>query len=705
MKTPAFMSRWFTGERRPAPTTAPALPQDEQHHRLAWEVERLTEALSQRDAALVQAQTRAQSYLDVVGVMVVLLNSKGNIVLSNRTACEVLGCDTYQCTGLNWFQQYLPEDARKAAAEAYLRLMAGEAELEPFHESQVLTRLGERRLIAWHNTLLRGRDGNLVGVLSAGEDITEARRVQEALRQSEERLRLAQEIARVGTYEWDIETGEITWTPELEALYGLAPGGFERSMAHWLSMIHPDDQAQARRQIELALTSGERVEGEWRVLWPDGGIRWLAGRGRVRRDETGRPRRMTGINIDISERKLLEEEQRRLQAQLQQAQKMEALGQLTGGIAHDFNNILASVLGFSRLALRRHVPDSESELAGYLREIIHAGERARDLVAKMLAFGRVSPGQGARSCSAAPLAREALGMLAAAIPASIRIEADCPADLPDIAMDPVAFHQVLINLVINARDAVGEKGEIAVRLRSCRLSEQECHVCHERCSGDFIEMEVQDTGPGISPEILPRIFDPFFTTKPPGKGSGMGLSMVHGLVRAVGGHFRVESPPGGGATFHVYLPTAGAAAVTLPGAAAPAAGTVAGARRRVLLVDDEAAILRLLCVTLESEGWSVSAHSHPLTALEEFQDAPHAFTALISDQAMPDMTGIELIQAVLRLRPDLPALLCTGYSERLDEAGARRLGVRRFFLKPVDGDALVAALEAETLSSCSPPAP
>lgn len=376
-----------------------------------------------------------------------------------------------------------------------------------------------------------------------------------------------------------------------------------------------------------------------------------------------------------------------LQAELLHAEKLAGIGSFAAGIAHDMNNPLQLILGLAEnLTEERDL----NEVHLQARDIIEAVKRTTAICRDLTSYSRRASSLQDGMIAINTKLDEALRIARYAVALQdIEIRKSYTPDVT-VKGNPDELLHVFVNLITNAVQAMEHGGTVTLETA---------------IADGATQVRVSDTGCGIPQELLGQIFDPFFTTKPPGKGSGMGLSMVHGLVRAVGGHFRVESPPGGGATFHVYLPTAGAAAVTLPGAAAPAAGTVAGARRRVLLVDDEAAILRLLCVTLESEGWSVSAHSHPLTALEEFQDAPHAFTALISDQAMPDMTGIELIQAVLRLRPDLPALLCTGYSERLDEAGARRLGVRRFFLKPVDGDALVAALEAETLSSCSPPAP
>jgi len=667
----------------------------DRNNRLGREVERLVEAISQRDHALAQSHRRAQAYLDIVGVMVVMLNAKGNIVLVNRKAAEALACTPErQCQGLNWFEAFLAQEDRAPALAIFQRLLAGNQEAGEFYESRITTFTGQRRLIAWHNRVMRGRDGRVVGILCAGEDITESRQTQEALQHSEERLRLAQEAAGVGVWELDIHTHKLTWSPECARLYDVTPDSIQH-YEDWLRLLYPEDRARIEAQSAALISLGGAFELEFRTSGKTDKPRWIFAKGRTVPDASGRVGHIVGINIDITERKRMQEEQMRLQAHLQQAQKMESLGQLTGGIAHDFNNILASVLGFARLALRRHAPDKTGELAEFLHEIIIAGERARDLVMKMLAFGRAQPGAGSTPLAPAPLAKEALKMLSAAIPASIRIDTRFEETLPDIALDPVAFHQILVNLVINARDAIGEKGLITLALTTKQTTDQSCSACHERFSGQYVELLVTDTGHGISAENMPRIFEPFFTTKGVGMGSGMGLAMVHGLVRGAGGHFLVESLPGQGASFHVFLPLADTPPPPAQSAEQqPPSCAATGSKGHVLIVDDEIAILRLLAATLTAEGWEVSAFERPQDALTAFQSRPEIFDAAITDQAMPEMTGIELIQSLHALRPGIPVLLCTGYSERLDKSSALQLGASHFFMKPVDSDTLIAALDA-----------
>ncbi|MDD5387939.1 MAG: PAS domain S-box protein [Gallionellaceae bacterium] len=685
--------------------TRPERSRDEESSKLAHEVDRMAEALSRRDQALTEARDRAQAYLDIVGVMVVAINSKGNIALANRKACEVLGCGApHQCVGGNWFDKWLPGEDREQVHAIFTRHLASETSGE-FQESQVLTASGQRRLIAWHHTPISDKSGRVIGMLSAGEDITEARRTQQALLDSRNRYQtLVDNIPGVVyrcaiAYPWQVEF----ISRQIEQITGIAAERFLDHSVRYGELVHPDDLADLERTVAEGVTHRHPYTRAYRIRRIGGTWRWVHEQGQAIRDSEDRPVWLDGVIVDITENKALQLEQERLQAQLQQAQKMEALGQLTGGIAHDFNNILSAVLGFTKLALRRHAPDPNSELAEYLREVVTAGERARDLVARMLAFSRSQPGRSARPLAAQPLIREALKMLTATIPAGIRIDAQIDGKAPDIAIDPVDLHQILINLVINARDALDGKGHIGISLARRRLEQQVCFACHEKFTGDYVELKVADDGQGIAPETLSHIFEPFFTTKPAGKGTGMGLAMVHGLVHRADGHFLVESRVGQGSAFHILLPAA------LPGVgettsarATPLGAAIDQRKGHVLIVDDESAILKLLRNCLESVGWRVSGFTSPRQALAVFRDAPDEFAAVISDQTMPGMNGSELLGALHELRPRLPAILCTGYSDGLDAATAQQQGIHHLLLKPVDSDELLAALDQAVTEEVSP---
>lgn len=671
-------------------------PRGDEISKLAFEVDRMAEALARRDLALTEARDRAQAYLDVVGVMVLALNTKGNIVLANRKVCETLGCDQpQQCLGGNWFDKWIPLEGREQARARFDRDLDG-AEPDMSHEAQIMTLSGQRRLIAWHVSPLNDRNGQRIGLLCAGHDITEMQRIQQDLLDSRNRFQTLVEnipgvvFRSIVDFPWRMEY----ISRAVEQISGIAAERFIDGSVRYGELIHPDDRAALQRSVSDSIERRQAYSCGYRLRRHDGAWGWMHEQGQAVLDDAGRPIWLDGVIIDITETKALQEEQQRLQAQLQQAQKMEALGQLTGGIAHDFNNILAAVLGFTKLALRRHVSDPNGELAEYLREVVAAGERARDMVARMLAFSRARPGRETKPLTPQPLVKEALKMLAATIPAGIGIETRYAADTPDVAIDPVDLHQILVNLVINARDAVGGHGKISVNLDRASVDQQVCNTCNEKFSGEFLRLTVTDNGQGMAAETLPHIFEPFFTTKPVGQGSGMGLSMVHGLVRRAGGHCQVESRVGLGSAFHIYLPAAKRPAAASPVVAPPTPAASHEARGHLLLVDDETPLLRLLHANLQADGWRVSCFASPRQALAVFRDAPSEFDAVVSDQSMPEMTGIELIGALHGLRPDLPAILCTGYGDDLDAATLRRQGIHSLLLKPLENDDLLAALDA-----------
>ena len=393
---------------------------------------------------------------------------------------------------------------------------------------------------------------------------------------------------------------------------------------------------------------------------------------------------------DVTKRTLAVKEKEQLQKQLQQAQKMESIGQLTGGIAHDFNNMLSSVLGYSELAIRHISADPESKLNQYLDEILHAGERGRNLVAKMLAFGRTNLGE-LQSVDGVSLITEVIKMLRPTLPSSLNITTVIEDDVSPLLVDPVQLNQVITNITINARHVVDEHGKIELGLHELHLLKDVCSSCHQEFAGEFVEINVRDDGQGISNEHLDRIFEPFFTTKQVGVGSGMGLSMVHGIVHQCGGHILVETEQGVGSNFRLFFKpalTEGLDAVM--NNAVPSVRAVEN--KCIMVVDDETGILGYLKELLSSMGYQVRAYDDPLAALKAFKSDPGSIDLVITDQTMPKMTGAKLAQNLLSLRSSLPVILCTGFSETIDESGAQHLGIAAFLRKPADSDELLSTI-------------
>ena len=403
---------------------------------------------------------------------------------------------------------------------------------------------------------------------------------------------------------------------------------------------------------------------------------------------------VVSLRTDITALREAEAAQRDLQGQLRQAQKMEAIGQLTGGIAHDFNNILASVLGYTGLALGRESVANDPRLRDYLEAVRTSGERARDLVAKMLAFSRNrSPDTRVEATQVVPLVEEAVSMLRSMIPANLKLRALFAVDLPAVAIDSVDLHQVLVNLAVNARDAIEGHGEILIEARAPHRHQGRCSSCGEEFDGQFLEIAVHDTGGGIPPELLTRLFEPFFTTKAVGRGTGMGLAVTHGVVHASGGHLLVMPRLGGGTSFRLLLRPVQATALPAAASLAPQAAPFLG-ERSIVVVDDEAAIARLWEDVLRDRGFSVQAFSDPTAALAWVRRPGTQIDLLLTDQSMPGLSGVELAAEVRALRGTVPVILCSGTDSRFSGKSAQELGMSHFHRKPVSIEAMMASIKA-----------
>jgi PAS domain S-box-containing protein len=382
--------------------------------------------------------------------------------------------------------------------------------------------------------------------------------------------------------------------------------------------------------------------------------------------------------VDITEHKHAEHERQRLEAQLRQSQKLEAIGTLAGGMAHEFNNILAGLLGFATL-LHREVPP-ESRAGSYVQQVRQAGLRAKDLVQQLLTFSR-GESSTREPLLMVPVVQEALTLLRASLPSTIDIQYRVSEPGMIVYANQTQLHEVVMNFGANADHAMRETGgQLTVSLDPVEIDAAFAAAHPPLSPGRHVCLTISDTGRGMAPEVIDHLFEPFFTTKPIGEGTGMGLAIVHGIVTSHAGTITVESLPGAGTQFAVYLPRTDAPAAQ---AAGPELPLPQGAGR-VLFVDDEEPIGLAMQFLLESLGYEVVVHTTSRDALEAFRTDPHGFDVVITDQTMPHLTGEELIQALRRLRPDIPILLCTGFSHVMDTEKARALDNVTFLMKPVD---------------------
>ena len=401
---------------------------------------------------------------------------------------------------------------------------------------------------------------------------------------------------------------------------------------------------------------------------------------------------ITGVGRDLSEQYEIEREKTQLQKQLLQSQKMEAIGQLTGGIAHDFNNILASILGYTNLARIKSRPYNDTKLNEHLRQIQHSGTQARDIIKQMLAFSRDSE-IDLVPVQLQPLILEFGNILNTSIPSTIKINYALNSETPRILANPVQLNQVVLNLCINARDAIADHGQIDIMLHQQTYAQITCASCKAPLHGNFVELSVHDNGNGIRTQHLDKIFDPFFSTKELGRGSGMGLAMAHRIIHKHQGHIRVDTEADIGTTFCLIFP-----ALAEPDRAADKAhesidrNTELRNKGRILIVDDDRSIVFFETELLQSQGFEVTAFTDSEQSLRAFERNPMQFDLLLTDQTMPKLNGLELARKVCSSRPDLPVILCSGQSLELDSNSLSTFGIDRYLQKPVDVDILLRTI-------------
>lgn len=382
------------------------------------------------------------------------------------------------------------------------------------------------------------------------------------------------------------------------------------------------------------------------------------------------------LTNELLERKRFEKERAEMIMQIQKSQKMEAIGTLAGGIAHDFNNILSAVIGFTQMSIAK--TPGGSSIENHLNQVLQAAHRAKDLVRQILTFSHQTKEEG-QPTRIKTIAKEVIKLLRASLPSTIEIMSELNSDAYVMA-DPTRIHQVIMNLCTNASHAMEEKGGIIrIRLENILVTSNDNPFSPDLCAGQYVGLHVLDSGHGMTQEVKDRIFDPFYTTKKEGKGTGMGLSVVHGIVKRCKGTIQVESSPGSGSTFRVFWPVIEMHAPSEK----QLKEKIVGGTERLLIVDDETFQTDMAAEMLESLGYSVVTQNDSTKALDLFLNDINSFNLVITDMTMPKMTGKVLANEILKKRPDMPIILCSGYSEEMTVEKARDLGIREYLMKPI----------------------
>jgi PAS domain S-box-containing protein len=504
----------------------------------------------------------------------------------------------------------------------------------------------------------------------------------EELRRSDAIRITALESAQLGDWQIDLRSGVANRSLLHDRIFGYEEKLPEWSFEIFVSHVLEEDRARVARIYEENLKQGKRWDFECRIVWPDQSIHWIWACGGLYRDQAGEPTFVMGTVAEITARK---------QAEAAQAhsQKLESLGTLAGGIAHDFNNILLAITGNTKFAIA-DLP-ADHPVQRNLSEIAKAGSRATDLVRSILTFSR--PGELKRkTINLQPVIEEALRLVRASIPASIKFQAGFASDVPPVLADSSQIHQILVNLATNAAHAIGGKsgGLIEILLDVVELAAIDPERPSQLSTGRYVRLSVADNGSGMAAGVRERIFDPFFTTKDVGEGTGLGLAVVHGIMKSHDGGTSVRSEPGVGSTFQLYFPPSEA------GVAPEVAAPRLAARDRtetVLYVDDEEPLVELVTRTLKRLGYQVTGQSDPLVALEMFRANPKAFDVVVTDLAMPRLSGFELCKEILAIRPGFPIVMTSGYLRPEDQERALTMGLRDLILKPDTIDQLGYTLD------------
>jgi len=617
-----------------------------------------------------EALKESKMFLDNMSDIAYIADAQGNVTWVNSAFARITGIPPEEIIGKPFLPLFIKDD-HASLIDVYKKTLLGES-----LENTLTFTSG----VTCHFTSLPKRNdkGEIIGTFGVARDITARLIAQKALQVSEDRLKKAQEAAGIGNWEYDMSTGRVWGSEEAFRIYEI-----ERT-SEYLPLdeveSHIIDAERVNQALVDLITKGEDYDIEFQITQKNSQrLLTIHSIADLIKDDEGNPVKVLGVIQDVTDKKVKEQEHIKLLAQLQQAQKMEAIGTLAGGIAHDFNNILFPIVGYTEMLIDE--ADKESVIHDRLNVILNSAMRARGLVQQILAFSRQQE-QKLKPLKAEIIVKEALKLMRASLPSTIEINLDIADDCGVVVADPTNIHQIIMNLCTNAYHAMEKTGgRLGVTLSRVESMPEDV-VGTDRDVGPYLCLKVEDTGHGIEKEVMDRIFDPYYTTKEKGKGTGLGLAVVHGIVHSYGGAIRVQSEIGVGTVFQLFLPSI---KTETPILETESISGLPKGNEKILVVDDEENITKLAKEMLGKLGYEVTTYTSSSKALLAFRRNPEAFDLVITDMTMPHMTGDEMALEMMKVRPDIPVILCTGHSEIIKEEEALTLGLRGFLLKPIQG--------------------
>ena len=564
---------------------------------------------------------------------------------------RILGETSVQPVYESWEHRIHPEDRQRVLSSLQHHL---EGKTDAWQcEHRLSVRTGEWKWVLGRGqVIVRDPEGSPLRVAGTMQDISARKRAEEALRESSRLLEESQKLALLGGYVLEISTGRWQSSAMLDEIFGITDSAYPRSVEGWLGLIHSEDRQAMETYFQHHVIEGRNVfDRQYRIVrWSDQQERWVHGHGKLVLDPAGKPVRMAGVIQDITAQRLLEE-------QLRQAQKMEAIGQLAGGVAHDFNNILAATM--MNLALMQEKPNLDPETQETLKDLETETKRAASLTRQLLMFSRRSVLE-IQVLDLNEVVANLLKMLGRLLGEHITLVFDRNHTLPPVEADAGMLGQVLMNLAVNARDAMPQGGRITLATEAVEITPERAAANADRRPGWFACLSVSDTGCGMDAATVKRVFEPFFTTKDVGKGTGLGLATVHGIVAQHQGWVEVESELGRGATFRVFLPTT-AKAIAATEESGPEVAPKG--QETLLVVEDEPSLRKMLVRILRTLGYHVFEASNGQEAMTCWRDHGKKIDLLITDMVMPEgMTGLELAERVRVEKPDLKIIISSGYN-------------------------------------------
>jgi PAS domain S-box-containing protein len=641
----------------------------------------LGEARLQRDrkraeAAFRQSEELYRTLLNASPDATVLMDLTGTIAFASGQARKLFGfAEPDLVVGRSVLDSVVPED-RARVMENMQRIVA---------EGTIGVR--EYRLIRKDGTLfpaevnaglLTEAGGRPNGILLVVRDISARRAAEAALRESESRFRQVVETIQEVFWLYDLGQAQMIYvSPGYERIWGRTCDSLYAAEPRWFDTLHPEDRAAA----EAAWLGAGLKSRKYRIVRPDGSVRWIHDRAFPVRDESGAVRRIAGVAEDVTDKQSLEE-------RFLRAQRLEAVGTLSSGIAHDLNNILAPVLMIAPLLREKLTDPADREMLGIVTQ---SATRGAGIVRQLLTFSRGIGGERG-PVPVLNLVRETAAMMRETFPREIEIAVNTAAQLWTMVADATQVHQVLMNLCVNARDAMPDGGRLTLAVENVFVDEASAAAWPEARPGPHLALSVTDNGTGIAPEHLARIFEPFFTTKGAGQGTGLGLSTVLGIVRGHGGFATVSSRIGDGTCFRVFFPAEVMA--TTGGAGSPKRETERGRDEHILVVDDEENLREALRRALQTNGYRVTVAASGREALEVYSARPDTFDLVLTDVMMPGINGVELVRAVRALRPAARILVATGMVPGERQAQLDALGIKWILPKPFTVEEVLAAVRA-----------